>query len=195
MSHAKPKSRNKGIDPALKKLRDNPAVPKETLALVEATIEAGVNTGVLAFSLNSASNTYLQNITGYRMEFSKASRILVASLENACVLHSPELGVSMQHIEAILVKLGMLRRCQSILEVEPDVRETAKKFIKTLMTWRDCGGRGSWKYDSKEIYTLVTENSEDIDRLTDGIRSSRSISGRLVGALDSVSTPLLQGAL
>jgi hypothetical protein len=195
MSHAKPKSRNKGIDPALKKLRDNPAVPKETLALVEATAEAGVNTDVLAFSLNSASNTYMQNITGYRMEFSKASRILTASLENACVLHSPELGVSMQHIESILVKLGMLRRFQSILEVEPDVRETAQKFIKALMTWRDCGGKGSWKPDSKEVYELVTENSDDIDRLLDGIRSTRSISGRLVGALDSVSNPLLQGAL
>jgi hypothetical protein len=195
MRHAKPKSRNKGIEPALKKLRDNPAVPKEALALVEATVEAGVNTDVLAFSLNSASSTYLQNITGYRMEFGKASRILTASLENACVLHSPELGVSMQHIEAILVKLGMLQRFQSILEVEPDVLETAQKFIKTLMTWRDCGGKGSWKPDSKEVYRLVTENSDDIDRLLDGIRSTRSISGRLVGALDSVSTPLLQGAL
>lgn len=195
MNKAKPKSRNKGIDPALKKLRDNPAVPKATLAMVEATVEAGVNTDVLAFSLNSASNTYLQNITGYRMEFGKASRILIASLENACVLHSPELGVSMQHIEAILVKLGVLSKCQSILEVEPDVRETAEKFIKTLMTWRECGGKGSWKPDSQGVYKLVTEYSGDIESLTDGIRASRSISGLLVGTMDSVPTPLLQGAL
>lgn len=195
MNKAKPKRRNKGIEPALAKLRDNPAVPKATLALVEATAEAGVNTDVLAFSLNSASNNYLQNITGYRLEFGKAARILISSLENACVLHSPELGVSMHHIEVILVKLGLLRASQSILEVEPDVRETAEKFIKALMTWRECGGKGSWKSDSKAVYQLVTECSGDIESLIDGIRASRSISGLLVGALDSVPVPLLQGAL
>jgi hypothetical protein len=63
------------------------------------------------------------------------------------------------------------------------------------MTWRECGGKGSWKPDSQAVYKLVTEYSGDIESLTDGIRASRSISGLLVGTLDSVPTPLLQGAL
>lgn len=186
-----------GFEKSLTQLRDIPLLPPETITLVETTATTVGNTDVLAYGINNATSTLINNFGNYKIKYEESLLRLRVSLENICLLHSAELEVSAMHmVESLrLLKVLPVNRAVSLLEVDEDTLRLAKDYVRVTSVWRKNGGRSTWKQDSRLLMKITKAHQHEIDRACDAIISSKSISGPFVAIMDSLSKPLALGAL
>lgn len=190
------KVKEKGLQGSLLKLKDIPSFPPETYLLVEETAARVGNTVVLSYSLNAAISSFYGNISAYRMNYDKAMVILRTAVENSCVLHSVDLEVSASHMEKELVNLKVMDKKQRLLEADPATLDFARKYVRLASFWRKNGGKGSWKGPERRILKdIVDVHGDELHRVFAAISATRSVSAPFIAAMDSVATPLAQGAL
>lgn len=180
---------------SLSRLADIPKVSRSLVALAERTAAQTQNTKVLSFSLNYGLRAYQNNIDAYKMKPDKAREILRVSTENACALHCEEMTSSLNTIEMAMRDLELVPKGQSVLDGDPHALEKARQFVRVISVWRSNGGKDSYLLDRRTILWIVENHGHEIDRAIDAIRAHRSVTGLFIGAMDSVSTPLLEGAL
>lgn len=185
-----------GLEASLLKLGEIDGLPPEIIERVKQTAETVGNTMVFSYSLNVPIKTFESYMLAYRMKFEKLIGPLCAGIENACLLHSPELEISASHMEKELVRIKLLKNGESLLGADPEVLETARKYVQLASVWRANGGRSTWNGMDRETLRMILEaHGHELPRALDAIRATRSISAPFVAAMDSLATPLAQGAL
>lgn len=191
------KVKEKGLQGSLMKLADIPQLPAETCRMVEETASRVGNHVVLSYSINASVTAFYGNISAYKMDYEKALTMLRIAIENSCVLHAPELEISATHMESELRRLGIMKKGQSLLEADTEMLELVRSYVRVASFWRNNGGRNSWRstQDNTIIRGIITSHKDDIQSVLAAIGATRSISAPFVAAMDSLSTPLAQGAL
>jgi len=189
--------KEKGLSVPLLKLAEVKGLPPRLYSLVEETAARVGNTDVLAYSINSIMSTYSTNTIGYKIKYEKAQEMLRIAIEDACTLHCSELEISAVHMEMELRRLNVLTTKKSLTEVDDETRAFSRSYVKLASFWRKNGGRNSWRNvpDRLIMKSLIEEHGNEMDRVFAAIKATRSITAPFVAAMDSVPTPLEQGAL
>lgn len=181
---------------ALERLRNAIKIAPSTMAMVEKTLASEVSIPVFTFSLNAVFHDWYRDIKDKRADFKKINRHARTTVENICLLsHCEELDISLSNFWPLLDKVDLLKKGQHVSKMSPEVLHITRSFIRVLSVWRVNGGSSTWRKDAPMVLEYVKQYQDNVDSLIDAIKASGSISGRLVGTLDNVPTPVLEGAL